>query len=508
MTGVQTCALPILLNVPDPNNPGSTVLATTPTVFIAAGSTTATFTVRTVSDANPLNDDDETVTIAVLDGGTDYAVGVTGSATLNIRDLDNQGEISITPIDANAVEGGGTAGFSITRTGYNLGQVVIPFTLDGSASLADYTIAVMSGNGSINLANRRITLNALGTPPAEGSTQTVTFELTAIADGIVDAISGNGTETVNLTLTDSETGLYTLGASTETGDITIEDVDSLNLPTVSVAATVASVDENETNTADYGQFTITRTDGNADNFPLTVSYIISGTATGGTGGDYDNTILSTGTVTIGAGETSATITVAPLDDSVADGNKTVILTLTSPVNQSPEYVLSNNNSAAVTIIDDESAPGTIPQVSVRSSTNPNASEQDVLNPSDQDIAIFTFERSNVNANSALTVNFTVNTSSTATAGTDYINNLGTSITFNPGELIKEVTLTAIDDADLEGPETVTLSLSSDAAYTLGAARNATVTIDDADLEGPETVTLSLSSDAAYTLGAARNAPLS
>ena len=224
------------------------LLATTPTVLIEAGQTSVTFTVRTQSDSNPVNDDNETVLVTVL-GGEDYTAGTTGSAALSIRDLDNQGQVSIIPGTSLAVEGGVTATFTIQRTGYNLGQVVIPFTLNGTAtSLTDYTITVTgvsNGTATVDLANGTITLGAVSTAPADGTTQTVTVELTALADGVVDSVIGDGTENITLTLTDSPTGLYTLGTSNSTGEIRIDDVDILQLPSVTIASTIASVAEEE-----------------------------------------------------------------------------------------------------------------------------------------------------------------------------------------------------------------------------------------------------------------------
>ncbi len=62
---------------------------------------------------------------------------------------------------------------------------------------------------------------------------------------------------------------------------------------------------------------------------VTVDYAVTGTATG-SGTDYT---LANGTLTISAGSTSGTITVASIIDDTADeDNETVILTLSSPSN--------------------------------------------------------------------------------------------------------------------------------------------------------------------------------
>ena len=62
---------------------------------------------------------------------------------------------------------------------------------------------------------------------------------------------------------------------------------------------------------------------------MTVDYAVTGTATG-SGTDYT---LANGTLTIIAGSTSGTITIASIvNDSLDEANETVIVTLSSPSN--------------------------------------------------------------------------------------------------------------------------------------------------------------------------------
>jgi hypothetical protein len=115
------------------------------------------------------------------------------------------------------------------------------------------------------------------------------------------------------------------------------------LPTVMIVATDANAAEAN---RDPGVFTITRT--GATTNPLTVNFGISGTATNGT--DYDSL---TGSVTISAGQTTATVTVRPIDDTLVEGNETAVLTLSSNAN----YTIGTQNSSTVTIADND---GTVP----------------------------------------------------------------------------------------------------------------------------------------------------
>ena len=95
---------------------------------------------------------------------------------------------------------------------------------------------------------------------------------------------------------------------------------------------------------DPGTFTISRPTGTIDE-ELAVSYTVSGTAQGG----LDYHALS-GTLTIPAGEQTATVTVAPIDDMLIEGAaETVDVTLLPGT-----YVLGASIDATVTIADNDS----------------------------------------------------------------------------------------------------------------------------------------------------------
>ena len=82
---------------------------------------------------------------------------------------------------------------------------------------------------------------------------------------------------------------------------------------------------------------------------VTVNYAVTGTATG-SGTDYT---LANGTLTISAGSTSGTITIASIvDDSADEVNETVILTLSSPTNAT----LGSDSVHTYTITDNDDAP--------------------------------------------------------------------------------------------------------------------------------------------------------
>src|SRR6185436_17868534 len=130
-------------------------------------------------------------------------------------------------------------------------------------------------------------------------------------------------ETVDLTIT-AGAG-YNIGApSSASGTITNDDTD------VSVAVSPASVAEDGATNLVY---TFTRTGVTAG--ALTVNFSVGGSATFGISpNDYTQTGATTftttsGSVTFGAGNSTATVTVNPETDSTVESDETVDLTVTS-----------------------------------------------------------------------------------------------------------------------------------------------------------------------------------
>lgn len=109
---------------------------------------------------------------------------------------------------------------------------------------------------------------------------------------------------------------------------------------VTIAASDATASEDDLST---GTFTFTRSGPTTSD--LTVSFSISGTASSGS----DYTAVGTNMV-IPAGQSSATITITPLDDSLLEPSETATLTLAA----SPNYAPGAATAATVTIADDES----------------------------------------------------------------------------------------------------------------------------------------------------------
>ena len=111
----------------------------------------------------------------------------------------------------------------------------------------------------------------------------------------------------------------------------------------------------------------------------------------------------------------------------------------------------------------------LPNISI-AATDPNASE------ASSDRGIFTITRTG-STTGELTVSYSAG--GTATNAGDY-NQLSGSISIPAGSVSATETVTPVDDALVEGEETVIISISNSSAYTVGTSNRATVTISDND----------------------------
>ena len=191
-----------------------------------------------------------------------------------------------------------------------------------------------------------------------------------------------------------------------------------------------------------------------------MSYTVAGTATAGS----DYTALS-GSVTILAGATTATITVPVLDDALVEGTETVAVTLTSITAGDAQISIGAANAATVNITDTADTA----QVTIAATT-------DGVEPGTNGVFTVTLSAA---SSTDTTVSYTV--AGSATAGSDYTA-LSGSVTILAGATTATITVPVLDDALVEGTETVIVTLTSitagDAQISIGAANAATVNITD------------------------------
>ena len=168
-----------------------------------------------------------------------------------------------------------------------------------------------------------------------------TIDVAVLDDSLLET---SETVTVQLASISSGDADVSIGAA-DSATVVIADDDST---TVNIAATTASASEPNTD----GQFTVTLA--NASSTDTTISYSVGGDAVEGT--DFAN--LS-GSVTILAGQTSATIDIAVLDDSILESTESVTVTLDDVTAGDPSISLGTSITATVTITDDDSGEVTV-----------------------------------------------------------------------------------------------------------------------------------------------------
>jgi probable HAF family extracellular repeat protein len=271
----------------------------------------------TLQEARSINDNGQIVGVGLNPSGQTHAfllapTGFSGNVT-----------VAVSP--SSVTEDGATnLVYTFTRTGSRTNPLTVNFSVSGTAGFTtDYT---QSGAASFNSTSGTVTFGA------GNSTATVTVDPAADSALELD-------ETVILTMT-SGTG-YNIGSpSAATGTITNDDAD------VSVAVSpLSAIEDGATNLV----YIFTRTGFTSG--ALTVNFSVSGTA--GFTSDYTQSGAATfsssaGTVTIGAGNSSASVTIDPSADAVLEGDETVALTVTSGTG----YNIANPSGATGTITPD------------------------------------------------------------------------------------------------------------------------------------------------------------
>jgi hypothetical protein len=196
------------------------------------------------------------------------------------------------------------------------------------------------------------------------------------------------------------------------------------------------------------------------------------------GSDY---LAATGTVTFAAGQTSATITVLVLGDTLHEPDETFTVVLSSPVG-----LTIGTGTATVTITNDDAAP-VMPTVSL-TATDGSAAEAGA------DAGAFTITRSVELAGSIVVL---LTWAGTATYGSDYTVSASggtlapdrSTITIPDGLASVTIIITPIDDTAAEPAETLTLTLATGTGYTTIEPTSGTVAIADDDLPTGPTISI-------------------
>ena len=409
---------------------GSDYTAASGTLTIDSGEMTGTITVEVLDDG-VIEGDDETFTVEL--SGANGATIVDGEGLGTIEDddaVEPPPELPTLEIgNVTVSEDGGPAEFTVTLSTTSGQDVTVEYATMNVTALAgsDYTAA----SGTV-----RIT--------AGDSTGTITVAV--LDDGVVE---GNETFTVELSGASGATIVDGEGV----GTIEDDDVEEPppGQPTLHIGN--ARVDEDD----GPAEFTVTLSETSGDD--VTVAYATSdGTAKAG----LDYTTVS-GTLTIQAGETTGTISVAIRADEVVEEDEAFTVMLSGAVN--------------ATIVDGEGRGVIEDDDGTRPPRGHSTLRIDDVTVAEGDgHAVFTVTLSQAGG-PGVTVRYRT-VDGTATVGSDYAK---ASRTLKFGAGIRELTISVavVDDKVVEEDETF--------AVTLSDARNATIvdgegvgTIEDDD----------------------------
>ncbi len=335
-------------------------------------------------------------------------------ATATVRDDDDPPTVSIA--DAPAVKEGGTLEFPVRLTNASATEIRVDYTLGGTATAGtDYTDR---GSGTVTFAPGVIEQ---------------TIRLATIEDDAFETAD----ETVDVTLSAPATGTASLGAATATGTIRNDDHE------ISFGAGTNGQENHATDGNVPVRFKVVL-DPPAD-VQITVQYeTFDDTATAGE--DYEAT---NGTLTFAANETEKTVEVRVIDDDIVEReeHERVGLRL-SNVSASPGVPVAITAAEETRTIASE-------DLYVLSFDSPGVAE----GHSGTTDLTFTASLSKA-ADFDVRMNLLTHAGGAATAGEDYVEQVGDgttfapSQTFAPGETEKTVTVSVTGDNEVEPDETV------------------------------------------------------
>ena len=426
--GSSTAPVTVTYTVGGTASSGTDYTAPSRTLTLGTGASRGTITIPTLSDS--VLDAGETLTVTLSAASTSLGT-VTADSTPAETTIADSGTVTVSVTAGDAVTEGSPATFTVALSGAVSSAVTVGWlTSDGTATAGDDYTAVSSGT--------------LTFPATSTASQTLT--VATLPDTLAES-----EETFTLTLTGSSLPAgVSVGTSTATGTIT--DDESL---TVAVTADATTVVEGNDAT-----FTVSVT-GGTSTAPVQVTYTVSGTAS--SGADYT---APSGTLTLGAGASSGTITIATLSDTVLDPGETLVVVL-SGASTSAGQVTAEETPAQTTIADS----GTV-TVSVAAGDAVGEGEP----------ATFTVTLSG-SVSSLVTVGWSTS-DGTATAGDDYTAVSSGTVTL-PAESTAAQTLSVatLPDALAEGDETLTVTLTApdlpDGVSLGTATATAAITDDDA-----------------------------
>ena len=390
-------------------------------ITIPAGQTSGIISITLIDDA--LDEEDESFTLTTRSDPSQInpSIGMLETASTTITILDDDDAPTLSIADATNSESDAGATLTVTLDAPSAKTVTVDFaTASGTATEGEDFTA---------------TSGTLTFQPGT-TTQAVTVGLTG--DQVIE---GNEAFTVALSNAQNAT------ISDDEATVTLNDDDG------ALQISVADVSADEAT----GAATLTATLNTATSTAVTLTATAAATGTAETDASGDDFAAGSQTVTIAAGQTSQTFTVALTDDALDENDEAFTVTL-SNANQGT----FSDSEALVTIQDDDAAP-------TLALTAPATVSEDggtIAFTATLDAA----------SGRAVTALFATQ-DGTAEAGSDFAST-SQPLTFAPGQTTQTVAVALTDDDLIEGDETFSGVLSAPQNATLAAATAAVTITDD------------------------------
>ena len=374
---------------------GSDYTGVSGTLTIVGGQTQGTIDVPILDDSLYEGNEDLLMNLVAVSGVV--VDDPQGDGTIT----DDDAQPNITVDDPSAPENGGPLTFTISLDNPAGVDVNVDYATSDNTATAGTDYTAVSGTATILAGNTTTTVDVPLTDDSvyEGD-ETLNLNLSGAVHGVVSKAQGQGT----ITEDDPKPTISVDSPSVGEGDGTATFTISLDA--------AAAVDVN----VDYATSDITATDG----------------------ADYTGV---SGTATILAGDTTATVDVPVLDDSIYEGDETFSLDLSNAANGT-----LGTPSGTATIADDDPAPDVdiapAQGFEGNSGTTPLDFNVNLSNPSFEDIK----------------VDYATSDGS-ATAGSDYAATSGT-LTIPAGDTVGQVEVLVNGDTTFEPNEDFTVTLSN------------------------------------------------
>ena len=449
----------VTLTITDDDGPAGIVLSKSSVTVTEAAGAGRTATYRVALSEAPATD----VTVTVVSADTGVATVSSASLTFTDQNWDTAQTLTVTGVDDDIDNDDRSTAINHTATGdYGAASLAVKLTDDEDAPTVTLklTPASIGENGGVSTVTASqsgksseattITVSATadtGTDPGDfilSSNVTLTIPAGAAgSSGVVTITAVNNTvDAPDKTVTVSVTQILNPQEVVAPADVTLTITDDdAAVTNITLSVSPASLGEADTAT----DITVTATLAGASTLEMDVTITISlaGTAERGAWKDYTATVAN---VTIPANMPSgtATLSITPINDTVVEGNETIIVegTTTVGLSVSPATITLIDNDAVVP----EPVTVSVKDVSVKegdSGTTPLTFTVTLDKASDETV---TMDWS------------TVDGTAKSEEG-DYVAGSG-GLTFSPGDTTKPITVQVNGDTNVEPDENFQLVLKN------------------------------------------------